>query len=216
MFNKVFEILVIDDDSDISTMFDVIKTELSYEGYMVNLTYMHNYDFTNSDGDSFLVEEPYDIVVFDCSLNASNLMKFKIDNEPEGLSLIKEFRRVNKRTKVILYSGTFDLAKGDLPFNVKQLVSIINEVNIYKIVEKDVKKLMNAIKDSICDIDMILISMEDIYREYKDNNVIYKMVDKDITLSELINQFKTGGKDAEIFREQIIKNILHFMLDFNS
>lgn len=207
---KEYKVLVIDDEQDVVEIFLVLKKELDYEGYKVE------FDFLNSlDADSFEIREPYDVIMFDCYFPASNLVKFGEKKDKMGFNLIKKFREKNYRTKVIFYSSSFNIDQGESPFTTKEFYTIINELNVFRMVERNnTKVLMESIMQAIDDLDMVMISMEDIYREYINDEVTFNTGDKDISLKELINQLKTGGNDAEKFRKETIKNILYFMLNF--
>ncbi|MBW9150991.1 response regulator [Clostridium estertheticum] len=210
MMRKEYKVLVVDDEQDVVEIFSVLKKELGYDGFNVS------FDFLNSlDSESFEVSKPYDVVMFDCNFPASNLVKFGEKKDKMGFSLIKKFREKNYRTKVIFYSSSFNIEQGESPFNTKEFFTIINELNVFRMVERNnTKVLMDSIVQAINDLDMVMISMEDIYREYIDDKVTFNTGKKEITLKELIDQLKTGGNDAEEFRQETIKNILYFMLNF--
>jgi len=207
---KEYKVLVIDDEQDVTEIFSVLKKELEYEGYFVK------FDFLKSlDTDSFEINEPYDVLMFDCYLPASNLIKFGENKDKMGFNLIKEFREKNYRTKVIFYSSSFNIEQGESPFTIKEFFTIINELNVFRMIERNnTKAFMESIMQAIDDLDMVMISMEDIYRQYSGDEVTFDTGQGEISLKELIDQFKTGGRDAEKFRQETIKNILHFMLNF--
>ena len=207
---KEYKVLVIDDEQDVVEIFSVLKKELEYDAYYVEFDFLHSLDTENFD-----VSKPYDVIMFDCYFPASNIVQFGEKKDKMGFNLIKKFREKNYRTKVIFYSSSFNIEQGESPFNTKEFFTIINELNVFRMVERNnTGALMDSIMQAIDDLDMVMISMEDIYREYIDDEVTFNTGEKEVTLKELIDQLKTGGNDADVFRRETIKNILHFMLKF--
>ncbi len=209
---KKYNILVIDDEEDVKGIFEVLKNEIEIDGYDVTFDFIH--DLKEED---FNINKPYDVLMFDCYAPASNLMKLRDKEKGEkiGFSLIKKFREKNRRTKIIFYSSSFNIDTGEVPFTSKEFVHIINELNIFKIIERNnIQMMFSTIKGAIEELDAILISMEDIQREYITEEIYYETGEKNISLNELIEQFKLGGADAERFRRSVIEQILHYILKF--
>lgn len=209
---KEYRILVIDDEQDVVEIFKVLKSELKYEGIDVNFEFIRS-----MDSETFEINDPYDIIMFDCYLPASNMVKYEEKKDKIGFQLIKKFRKKNYSTKVIFYSSSFNIDDGEAPFTVKEFLTIINDLNVFKMVERNnTEMMMKAIISAIEELDMILISMEDIYNEYGNSNLTYNVGEKQLTLNELINQFKIGGEDAKKFSQQVTTMILHFLCNYKS
>ncbi len=210
MPDKITNILVIDDLEDVESIFEVLKDELGYAGYLVNFEFLHQ-----APDEKFNITKPYDILLFDCYFPGSNLIKFNDDKAKKaGLSLIEKFRGKNFRTKVIFYSSTFDIENGKTPFDAKDFLSIINELNVFRMVDKKPEKIEEAIKDAINELDVIMTCMEDIYREYIDDDVTYELNGKEITIKDLLDQLKIGGPESEKFRKNVIESTLLYLMKF--
>ncbi|WP_156182370.1 hypothetical protein [Paenibacillus algorifonticola] len=198
---------MIDDESQIKGYFEAIQSELDAEGIIVNIEYMNNVE-------NFKVEKPYDIVLFDCNFNGSR--NEQLDLKKEGFELIKKYRKFNKRTKIIFYSANFDLEEPDkIPFSKYDFFQIINELNIFRVVFKnDSNKVYDYIKEAIQELDVIMVSLEKMVRDYEGMDIKYNLKDGDIALEDLLYEFKMGGQVAEKFRKQLFEIILTSLSKF--
>lgn len=206
---KEYKILVIDDLEDSEFIFDTLKEELEVTGYNINFTYIHHVE-----ADSFIINKPYDILMFDCFFPASNIQKFGQGTSKVGYTLIKKFRESNFRTKIIFYSSNFDIEAGRAPFDTKEFLTIINELNVFRMVERNPYSLETAIKDAIKELDMIMVCLEDIYWDFSDEEITYQVDGREVNIKELLRQLKVGGEDAEEFRKVVTESIIKFLLKF--
>jgi CheY-like chemotaxis protein len=161
--NITYRILVVDDEKNVQDLFEPFKDILLDDDELsVHFEYMDN--ITN-----FKINEPYDIVVFDSKfLNTKHDFSHTQKQKTIGFNLIKNFRQNNRRTKIIFCSSHFDLSEPDqIPYGPKDFFTIINELNIFRIVNKNrTIDIYNAIKDAIEDLDIIMVMLEKMSRDY--------------------------------------------------
>lgn len=123
---KEFEIVVVDDNPDTAeVVFQAVKSVLKLD-YNYNI----NYKILSKRKEvETLNNYVCDIVMFDCALSGED---YDFQDTPEaryGFELIKKYRKRNKRTKIIFYSGSFDFEyEGSFDLSVADFVHIINDI----------------------------------------------------------------------------------------
>ncbi len=208
---KKYTVAIIDDDPDVNSFFDVVKDELLRNE--INIEYEIIGEAKES---KFELSKPFDVVIFDCKLNGSNFVSYERDGERAGYSLIKEFRKNNKRTNIIFYSSTFDIENSDLPFTQKELIHIINNLKIFQIIERDIKQVINTVSKAVREIDPVLSIFDEIFDKYGEEDIQYKFKDSNISAVDLLHQLKMGGEAADDFRSNIIQATMTNMLKFKN
>ena len=127
---------------------------------------------------------------------------------------MRRFRKNNERTKIIFYSGSF-LLKGSqcYEFTNEEMLSIINELHVFKMIPKDVEYIENAIVEAINELDTIIMSLEDLKEEYNSEGDF--LVDNRLySIDDLIAELKKGSKLGEEFRKSVLKMVLTYMMKF--
>ena len=155
-----------------------------------------------------------DIVLFDCALGGAPLNFGDSDETTFGIELMRRFRKNNERTKIIFYSGSF-LLKGSqcYEFTNEEMLSIINELHVFKMIPKDVEYIENAIVEAINELDTIIMSLEDLKEEYNSEGDF--LVDNRLySIDDLIAELKKGSKLGEEFRKSVLKMVLTYMMKF--
>ncbi|NOL31116.1 hypothetical protein [Bacillus altitudinis] len=208
-----YNILVVDDEKNINDLFDPLKDILYEEDeLLVRFEYMN--DISN-----FKIKKPFDVVMFDSKfLNTKHDYEYNQEHKTIGFNLIESFRKSNKKTKIIFYSSHFDISEPDqIPYGAKDFFRIINDLNIYKMVNKNkTKEIYNAIKDAIDDLDIIMIMLEKMSKDYEGLDIEYEINEENIPMQKLINDFKMGGKISEKFRKEVMDIVLSYMSKFNT
>lgn len=210
---KCYDILVVDDEKNIKDIFETFIMEFKEEGIDVKFDYIHELDKFHE------VKKPFDVILFDSEFRTSSLSTIK-EKKSQGFELIRQYRTTNKRTKVIFYSSTFDLKNEDqIPLSHKEYFEIINELNIFRLVYKNKAEhiygaIIDAIKAALDDLDVIMTSLEKMYYDYNGIDLGYQIEGKDITLHQLMYEFKMGGENAEKFRKDITEMMLSYMSNF--
>lgn len=204
---KLYEILVIDDESNIPDLLNPIQSMLQRRHLNVNFSYAHE----QADYEEAL-QKSFDIILFDNQLNATDYME--ISKKSQGFELIKAFRKNNLRTKIIFYSSAFDLENSELiPFKHKDYFEMINELNIFKIVcKRDSKGLMTAIQEAIGNLDVIMTTLEKMENEYSSLGLTYKSGEQEIALKDLVSDFKVDGPISRAFKKDFNEMLAtHFL-----
>lgn len=208
-----YKILVVDDEKDIQDLFDPLK-DIFIDDDDLSVCFEYMNDISN-----FEITEPYDIIMFDSKfLNTKHSFEYSQEQKIIGFNLIKNFRKINKRTKIIFYSSHFDISEPDqIPYGPKDFFKIINELNIFRIVNKNSSlEVYNAIKDAIEDLDIIMIMLEKMAREYEGLDIQYEINGENISMRKLIYDFKMGGIISERFRKEVMDIVLSYMSKFNA
>ena len=208
---KKYTIVAIDDQPD------NFKITLGSLKRYINLK--HNYDveytiYSRQEDFDGISDKPADIVMFDMALTASD---FSIIGESTklGYELIKKFRETNKRTKIIFYSGSFDLSDpGSFPFTTLDFVKIINELNVFAIIPRNNIDLTGeTVVRAIESLDSVLVSLEDLILKYGEDG-LFIVDDKEYTAAELLNELRVGSLVGEKFRKQITETIVTYFMKF--
>jgi hypothetical protein len=207
-----YSILVIDDEKDINDLFDPLK-ELLKEEDKINVEFTYQDNITN-----FNIDQPFDIVLFDSKfLNTKHDFGLNQEQNTIGFNLIKQFREKNKRTKIIFCSSHFDLSEPDqIPYGPKDFFKIINELNIFRMVNKNsAVEVYTSIKEAIENLDIIMITLEKMLNEYQGIDINYEVEGESIPVQRLLHDFKVGGEASEKFRKEVMDIVLSYMSKFN-
>lgn len=203
-----FDVLVIDDQLNIKDLIQPLVEILSYKKIFLTVTYVHEIkDLTEQ------INKPFDIILFDSQLGSTDFAK--IEGVSQGFNLIKNFRKTNKRTKIIFYSSSFNLNHGDqIPLSHRDYFTMINELNIYKIVYKNnVEELLTAIEDAINSLDIVMTTLDKMVEEYSELGLSYKIDNTSIPLEDLIKDFKMDGEMSKKFRKNLNEMVATYFLN---
>lgn len=155
-----------------------------------------------------------DIILFDCAMGGTDLYFENREDENYGVELIKKFRDKNKRTKIIFYSGGFKLAGSQCyEFTNEEMLELINDLHIYKMIPKDVRAISNAIIEAIEELDAVVIGLEDLKYEY-DNHGMFHVGDKNYSIEQMIYELKNGTDIGEKFKNNVYKLTLTYLMKF--
>lgn len=155
-----------------------------------------------------------DIIMFDCALSGENYNFENYEEARFGFELLKRYRKKNKRTKIIFYSGSFDFdGEGFFDLTPLEFIQIINELNVFAITNREVDRLFDAIQKAIKEIDTILISMEDLIYNYGEDGYFYIDGAK-IASQKLIHELRIGSEIGEKFREEVYSTIISYFMKF--
>jgi CheY-like chemotaxis protein len=208
---KEFHIVIVDDNPDtLDTILKTVKSSLR-----INYNYEINYTILSKRKEvDKLNDYVCDIVMFDCALSGEDY-NFQDNAEARyGFELIKKYRKKNKRTKIIFYSGSFDFEdEGSFDLSIKDFVQIINELNIFAITNRNVKRLVDVIKKAIDELDTVLISLEDLIYRYGEDGYFF-VSDQRISSQDLLNEIRLGTQVGEKFREEVYSTILSYFMKF--
>lgn len=208
---KIFELIVVDDnpktmDPVLKAVKKVLKIQYNYD---INYTIL-----SKSKEVEKLEETACDIVMFDCALMGEGYDFNNTTAARYGYELIKEYRKKNRRTKIIFYSGAFDFQnEGTFDLTVKDCIQIINDLNIFAITNREVRLLVDAIKRAIDELDTVLVSLEDLIFQYGENGTFY-VDNKEITAENLLKELRMGTPTGEKFREEIYSTIISYFMKF--
>ncbi len=208
---KVFDIIVVDDKPEtIEVVLQAVKLSLK-----VNYNYEINYKLLSKRTEvDRLNDYICDIVMFDCALSGEDYNFQNMDESRYGFELIKRYREKNKRTKIIFYSGSFDFEEeGTFDLSILDFVHIINELNVFAITNRDVSRLVDAIKRAIDELDTILISLEDLIYRYGEDGC-FCVGDVNLSSNELLKELKLGTRLGENFREEVYSTIISYFMKF--
>lgn len=203
-----FDVLVIDDQLNIKDLIQPLVEILSYKEIFLNVTYVHEIKNLTEQ-----INKPFDIILFDSQLGSTDFAK--IEGVSQGFNLIKDFRKTNKRTKIIFYSSSFNLDHGDqIPLSHRDYFTMINELNVYKMVYKnDVEELLTAIEGAINSLDIVMTTLDKMVEEYSELELTYNIDGEDIPLKDLICDFKMDGELSGNFKKNLNEMIATYFLN---
>ena len=206
--NRVFKIVLIDDsDKTIKPIMESAKLTLSKRyGYEIDYSII-----SKSDEFAQINEYIADIVMFDYNLSGSDFSATGLSDY--GDKLIKQYRKNNKRTKVVFYSSRFRADEDDMGLSVKDLLLLINELNVFKIIELSAALFVEAIISAIENIDTVLISFDELINTYGDDGM-FVIDGVEMTGQALLNELKLGTQIGNAFREQVNLTILTYLMKF--
>lgn len=155
-----------------------------------------------------------DIVLFDCAFNAADLDYGSSQESSFGLELMRKFREKNRRTKIIFYSGGFSLSGSRCyEFVHEEILQLINDIHIYKMIPKEVEHIASAIVEAIEELDAVIISLEDLKEEY-DSTGNFLVDGKEYPIKVMIEELKKGTEVGNKFRNSVLKMVLTYMIKF--
>lgn len=208
--DKIFHIIAIDDNPDtLEPVLYAVKSCLEAEGVKID------YEILSKQSEVDRLKDTYcDIVMFDCALSGEN---YNFQNEEAsrfGLTLLKQYRENNRRTKIIFYSGSFNFdGEGNFDLTYLDFVRIINELKIFAITNREVPRLLEAIKSAIEELDTVLVSMEDLICNYGENGTFY-INGSYISAQKLLQELRLGTEIGEKFREEVYSTIISYLMKF--
>lgn len=208
---KKYRIVFIDDERDIiDEIMMAVNNLLSIkQGYEIT------YSVLKSKADiEGMNDIAADIVLFDCALGGAAIDFQRDDETTFGVELMRRFRENNERTKIIFYSGRFLLTGSQCyDFTNEEMLRLINELHIFKMIPKSAEHIENAIVEAINELDAIIVSLEDLREEYNSNGD-FLVNDKLYSIGDMIAELKKGSKVGEDFRKSVLKMLLTYMMKF--
>lgn len=207
---KEFKLIAVDDNPEsLEPILAAVKEILSLDG--LNLGYLI---FSKKNEVEKLKEYPCDIVMFDCALSGENFDFAHYEEARFGIKLLQEYRKQNRRTKIIFYSGSFDFeGEGNFDLTCLDFVQMINELNIFAISNRDVRLLAHLIKKAIAELDTVLVSMEDLILTYGENGT-FIINGSCVPAQQLLTELRLGTEIGEKFREDIYATIISYFMKF--
>lgn len=208
--DKIFRIVAIDDNPDtLDPVLHAVKQMLNLDGVKIEYKILSK----QSEVDS-LKNYSCDIVMFDCALSGEDYNFQNYEESRFGFTLLKRYRKNNRRTKIIFYSGSFNFdGEGNFDLSALDFVQIINELKIFAITNREVPRLSKAIKSAIEELDTVLVSMEDLICNYGENGVFY-IEGKSLSANQLLQELRLGTAVGEKFREEIYSTIISYFMKF--
>lgn len=208
---REYKVVFIDDEERIlSEIMNAANNLISLQkGYKVSYSVLKNQDDVNG-----MNNIPADVVLFDVALGAAAFDFGTMDESRFGVELMSRFREKNERTQIILYSGEIKL-KGQqcYEFTNEEMLWLINDLHVFKIIPKKVEDICNAIIDALDGLDTIIMSLEDLKEEYQSKGEF--LVDgKLYPIDKMIHELKIGSKIGDQFRGSVLKMILTYMMKF--
>ena len=205
---RTYKIIFIDDEVEIiNKIMSAVKNLLSLEqGYDIDFSVLKEQKEIEN-----LNNIAADIVLFDCAMGAASLNFGDCDETRFGVDLMKKFRENNERTKIIFYSGGFSLKGAQCyDFTNEEMLQLINDLHIYKMIPKEAEYISEAIIEAINELDAIIMSLEDLKEEYQSSGDF--LVND--TLYPMLEELKKGTRLGEEFRKSILKMVLTYMMKF--
>ena len=95
----------------------------------------------------------------------------------------------------------------------EEMLQLINDIHIYKMVPKAAEYIASAIVDAIEELDAIIISMEDLKEEY-DSTGDFLVDGKEYPIKVMIEELKKGTEVGNKFRNSVLKMVLTYMMKF--
>ena len=208
---REYNIVFVDDEKEIiERIISVVKKQIMLDdGYSISFQILND-----KEGIMRLPNISADIVLFDCAMGSAALDFGNSQQNVFGVELMKRFRENNMRTKIIFYSGSFSL-KGSqcYDFTNEEMLYLINDLHVYKMVPKEITEIAKAIVDALKELDMIIMSMQDLRDEYCGEGTV--VVDgKEYTVDDIIKELKNGSKLGEMFRDNVLKTVVTYFMKF--
>lgn len=208
---KKYSIVFVDDEVEIiKPIMEAVSGLLKVQsGYEIEYTILKN----QSDIDN-MHNMIADVVLFDCALGAASLNFGDSDETTYGVELMRKFREKNNRTKIIFYSGRFAL-KGSqcYDFTNMEMLYLINELHVYKMIPKNAEEIFKAIVAAINDLEPVILSLEELIEEYH-NEGEFLVCDKLYSINDLLAEIKKNSDIGEKFRKDVYKLVLTYMMKF--
>lgn len=208
--DKIFNLIAVDDQPEsLEPILAAVKELLSLEG--LNLVYKI---LSKKNEVEKLKDFPCDIVMFDCALSGEDFDFSHYEEARFGFKLLQDYRKQNRRTKIIFYSGSFDFeGEGNFDLTCLDFVQMINELNVFAISNRDVERLAGLIQKAIAELDTVLISMEDLILTYGENGT-FIINGAHVPAQQLLMELRLGTEIGEKFREDIYSTIISYFMKF--
>ncbi|MDR0863587.1 MAG: hypothetical protein LBO74_01485 [Candidatus Symbiothrix sp.] len=210
--NKTYQVIVVDDQPEGMEIIMKLVKDIVWRQAHYSITY----NILSRRGEITNINDLRgDIVLFDCNLSGANFDFSGYDESTYGFELIKRYREQNKRTKIIFYSGSFDFShEMDLgSLLLKDLVAMINELNIFKLCNREGPMLADAITEAISNIDAVLVSLDELIADFGETSEFH-VGDTCISAAKLIDEIKKGSPIGEEFRAQVSETIITYFMKF--
>lgn len=212
----IYKLVVVDDLESNINIFNTIKSKLKEKkGYDIEITHIKK-----SSEIKILDEKPFDIVFFDFNLEGG----FDA-SDSNGFEVLQRFRRNNSSAKVILFSSEFpdiysdkfkysDL-QGLVKFNYVDFIRIVNELNIFRITDRNWSRLLEITEEAIMSLDLLLVALEYIDNEIKNSDLDFSISVKgeSHSIKELINSIKLDSNLGRDFKDDIYKMIISNIME---
>lgn len=208
--DKTFSIIAVDDNPDtLEPVLFAVQKMLALDGIRISYSILSKQDEVDH-----LMERPCDIVMFDCALSGENYNFQGYEEARFGFTLLQKYRKKNRRTKIIFYSGSFNFdGEGYFDLSVREFVQIINDLNIFAITNREVPRLSKAIRNAIEELDTILISLEDLIYHYGENGTFH-INNTSVSAQQLLTELRMGSEIGEAFRGEIYSTIISYFMKF--
>lgn len=201
--SKKYNVIVVDDHAEKAekVFADVAKRVNEKAGYQIEPTVIPFEGATTR-----LLETNADIVL----VNATS--------EPRsnpGMNVLNEYRKENKRTKVILYvyphGQAFPL---EFAFTSYDWQNFINELNVSAItVINDAASLARFIIKAIEDIDAVMVSLEDLILNFGDDGY-FEIGEKQYSAQQLLQELRMGTQAGNAFRRKEQQLMIEYFMKF--
>lgn len=207
---KTYQVIVVDDEPE------TIKPVLKLAGKMIrNYGYSVEFYVLSKKNDIDQINSKVaDVVMFDCAMSAGD---FDFRDEPEaryGLSILKQYRELNKRTKILFYSGAYNFEDDQtIKLTTHDFINMINKLNVFAIVNRKADMISEYLINAFEQMEPVLAGMEDIMREYADQG-IFSIDGIDYSSEELLKELRLGTKAGDLFRKQINEIIINYLMKF--
>ena len=207
---KTFKLIAVDDKPEsLEPILSAVKELLALDG--LNLKYQI---LSKTSEVEKLKDYSCDIVMFDCALSGENFDFSQYEEARFGIKLLQDYRKQNRRTKIIFYSGSFDFeGEGNFDLTCLDFVQMINDLNIFAISNRDVRRLTSLIQKAIAELDTVLISMEDLILTYGEKGT-FIINGNHIPAQQLLTELRLGTEIGEQFREDIYSTIISYFMKF--
>lgn len=208
---RKYRVLFIDDERENTEKFIGYMKEFMQTKDGIEIDYVI---LSDEKSISRMNELAADVVLFDCAFLGSDVDLGEHQESAFGIELMKRFRKRNKRTKIIFYSGGFKLKGTECyEFVNEEILELINDIHIYKMIPKEIKYISEAILEAIEELDSVTMGLEDLKEEYESlGNFLVE--EKKYTISDMITELKNGTPTGNSFREEINKMILLYLMKF--
>jgi hypothetical protein len=205
---RIYKIIIVDDNKNAMTdIMETVKLELRFDKININYEILDNGD--SVDRIDKLVG---DVFMFDCNLSSMPIKFINGCEFNQGFELIGAFRKNNKRSKIIFYSGTFE-KEGYPTFDANDFVKMINDFNVFKISPRRAEVLAKNLKLAIEDLDSILISMEGLITDFGEDGS-FDIDGAKLTGEQLLKELQLGTNIGEKFRTMMNDGLLLYFMKF--
>lgn len=207
---KTYKVIVVDDEPrTIDPVLQLAKRRIQKYGYAATFVVLSKKNQVKE-----LNTMVADVVMFDCAMSAGDF-DFKDEQEARyGLSILKEYRELNKRTKIIFYSGAYNFEDDQsIKLTKQDFINMINELNVFAIVNHEADMMAEYLIKAFDQMEPVLAGMEDLMQEYADQG-IFTIDGVNYSSEELLKELKLGTKAGDSFRKNINEIIISYLMKF--